>query len=146
MVRSRIFFLLILMFLISCGSRMQETVAETYPDGKPKRVQYFTGEGENKYLAKDVFYYPDGRIKLEGEYGKDGKKNGKWTYWYQNGNKWSEGYFSEGLDDGLRKTWHENGQIHYKGHYDKGKRVGTWTFYDENGKKTKEIDYDKEKE
>ena len=143
MVKSRFLFILMIMFLVSCGSRMQEKVTETYPDGKPKRVQYFKGEGADQYLAKDVFYYPDGRIKMEGEYNKDGKKDGKWIYWYQNGNKWSEGYFSDGLDNGLRKTWHENGQKHYQGHYDKGKRVGTWKFYDENGKMVKEIDYDK---
>ena len=135
-----------LVFLFACQPKLEELVSETYPDGKAKRIQYFKGEGDQRYLARDVFLYPDGTKKVEGWYNQAGKKDGKWTYWYQDGKKWSEGYFTNGIDDKLRTTWHENGQMHYRGKYNKGKRVGTWKFYDENGKVTKEIDYDKEKQ
>lgn len=139
-------FFIIVVILSSCGPKLQERTVDTFPDGKPKRVQFTTGEGELSYIAKEVFYYPNGQRKLEGYYNKDGKKNGKWTYWREDGKLWSEGYFKEGKDDGLRKTWHENGQKHYQGRYDMGTRIGTWKFWDESGKLVKEIDYDKEKQ
>ena len=140
-----IFFLLLIAFLASCGPKLTDRVVEAYPDGKPKRVQYYTDSPENSYLAREIFYYANGQKKMEGNYNEEGKKHGKWIYWREDGTKWSEGYFYEGKDDGLRKTWHENGARHYEGRYDKGDRIGTWRFWDESGKLVKEIDYDTEK-
>jgi antitoxin component YwqK of YwqJK toxin-antitoxin module len=142
----RMIFLLIIVVMSACGPKLQERVIEKYPDGKPKRVQYYTPETENSYLAREVFYYENGQKKMDGEYNKDKKKHGKWLYWREDGKKWSEGYFYEGKDDGWRTTWHENGGKHYEGRYNKGVRIGTWKFYDESGKMVKEIDYNKEKE
>lgn len=139
------FFLLSFVLLFaSCGPKLQEKIVETYPDGKPKRVQYYTPGTENSYMAREIFYYQNGMKKMDGTYDKNNLKHGKWTYWREDGKKWSEGYFYEGKDDGIRRTWHENGNRHYEGRYDKGVRKGTWKFWDENGKLVKEIDYDKE--
>lgn len=140
----KLFFLVIVILVSSCGPKLQEKTAETYPDGKPKDVQYIAGEGDNSYVAREIFYYQNGQKKMEGSYNKEGKKNGKWIYWREDGKIWSEGYFKDGKDDGLRTTWHENGQKHYVGKYNNGTRVGTWKFYDESGKLVKEIDYNKE--
>lgn len=140
----RFLYLLSLLVLASCGPRMEEVVTEKYPDGTPKRIDFFSGEGTTKYIAKSVFYYESGKKRVEGHYNAEGKKDGKWLYWYENGNKWSEGYFTNGLDDKKRTTWHENGELHFTGRLDQGKRVGIWKFFDENGKMTKELDYDKE--
>jgi antitoxin component YwqK of YwqJK toxin-antitoxin module len=133
---------LVLVFLAACSEKLEERVTETFDDGKTKRVQYFKGEGEDRYMKKDLFYYENGNKRVEGEYNKEGQKDGKWTYWYEDGKKWSEGYFSEGLNHKKRTTWHENGEMHYTGTYDKGKRVGVWKFYSEEGELVKEIDYD----
>jgi len=140
----KIIFIALVILVSACGTKLQEKTIEAFPDGKPKRVQFSTGEGESAYVAKEVFYYQNGQKKLEGAYNRDGKKHGKWTYWREDGKLWSEGYFDEGKDDGMRKTWHENGQKHYQGKYNSGKRIGTWKFWDENGNLVKEIDYDKE--
>lgn len=140
----KLVYLFVIIFLASCGQKLQERVIESYPDGSPKRVQYYTPDPENGYLAKEVFYYENGHKKLIGYYNQDKKKHGKWIYWREDGKKWSDGYFYEGKDDKMRRTWHENGGKHYRGRYDKGTRVGTWRFWDENGKMVKEIDYNKE--
>lgn len=137
---------MIILLLVSCGDNLLERVVESYPDGKPKRVQYYTKGPEESYMAREVFYYQNGQKKIDGYFNKDKKRHGKWLYWREDGKKWSEGYFYEGKDDGMRRTWHENGSKHYEGRYDKGNRVGIWKFYDESGKMVKEIDYDKEKE
>jgi antitoxin component YwqK of YwqJK toxin-antitoxin module len=140
----KILYLMALVILASCATRLDEVVSESYPDGTPKRIDYYAGEDTNRYIAKVVFYYENGQKRVQGSYNSDGKKDGKWVYWYENGNKWSEGYFNEGLDDNKRTTWHENGQLHFTGRLDNGKRIGVWKFYDETGRLTKELDYDKE--
>ncbi len=142
----RILYGLFIFVLVSCGPDLQERLIESYPEGQKKRVQYYTPDTENSYMAREVFYYENGNKKMDGYYNADGKKHGKWTYWREDGKIWSEGYFNEGKDDKMRRTWHENGQKHYEGRYKNGTRVGKWKFYDESGKLVKEIDYDKEQE
>ena len=41
---------------------------------------------------------------------KNGKKDGLWTPWYENGQKESEETFKDGKRDGLGTWWYENGQ------------------------------------
>ena len=41
---------------------------------------------------------------------KNGKKDGLWTSWYENGQKESEETFKDGKRDGLGTWWYENGQ------------------------------------
>jgi len=41
---------------------------------------------------------------------KNGKKDGLWTSWYENGQKESEETFKDGKRDGLWTWWYENGQ------------------------------------
>ena len=42
---------------------------------------------------------------------KDGKKNGKWTEWYENGQMASEGSYQEDKKNGKWTAWYKNGQI-----------------------------------
>jgi antitoxin component YwqK of YwqJK toxin-antitoxin module len=145
-MRKFFFLFSLIIFISSCGKKMEEVVLETWPDGKAKRVQYFIGEGSDRYLAKERFYHQDGKLKIEGSYNRERKRDGKWTYWYQDGKKWVDGQYKNGEWDKKYTNWHENGQKHYEGMYDKGKRIGVWKFYDESGKMVKEIDYDKEQQ
>ena len=95
-------FLAFVILVTACGPNLQEKTIESYPDGTHKRVQFTSGEGETAYVAKEVFYYQNGQKKLEGTYNKDGKKNGKWIYWREDGKIWSEGYFAEGRQQDRR--------------------------------------------
>jgi antitoxin component YwqK of YwqJK toxin-antitoxin module len=117
-------------------------VEETYPGGSPKVEKYYVGEGANKEMVKQVTYYPNKQKQMEGEF-KDSLRDGYWVYYYDNGNKWSEGSYIKGLDQGKRTTYYQNGAKRYQGDYKEGKRVGIWVFYDSTGKQLKEIDYDK---
>ncbi len=92
-------------------------------------------------MIKEEAFYQNGYMRYEGEFDKDGKRHGEWTYWYENGNVWSEGYFSHGKSDGIRKGYHVNGQKYFKGEYDKGQQTGIWTFWDENGTLVKEENF-----
>jgi antitoxin component YwqK of YwqJK toxin-antitoxin module len=139
-MRTKLAFLsLIVFYLYSCRSE-HKVVEETNPDGSPKRVCIYKGDGASRELIKETTYYPNGKPQMEGTY-KEGQRDGKWTYWHENGNLWSEGLFKTGKADGKRTTYFVNGKVQYEGTYKEDMRVGVWRFFDENGRLLKEADY-----
>jgi antitoxin component YwqK of YwqJK toxin-antitoxin module len=126
---------LILSIFFSCQQK-PEKKTETYEDGAPKMEQYFVEDN----LTKEVTYYKNQQKRYEGEY-LDGKRHGRWVYWYPNGNVWSEGFFYQGENDSIRIVYHENGNKYYSGKYKKGQRTGVWKFWDEEGNFIKKVDY-----
>ena len=73
---------------------------------------------------------------------KDGKQDGLWTMWYENGQKRWEGTYKGGKLDGLVTIWWENGQKmdEINGIVD-GERNGKSTSWYENGQKKSEGNY-----
>ncbi len=139
-MKIKFMFVTLLMFaMVSCHFETK-VVDESYPDGSPKRICTYRGEGENRELIKETTFYPNKQQQMEGTY-KDKKRDGKWTYWYENGKLWSEGSFVGGKSDGKRTTYFENGKVRYEGFYKEDMRVGKWRFFDENGRLLQEADY-----
>ncbi len=139
-MKTKILFITLLVFsMISCKFE-HKVVEETYPDGSPKRVCVYKGSGDGRELIKETTYYPNKQAQMEGTY-KDKKRDGKWTYWYENGKLWSEGSFIGGKSEGKRTTYFENGKVRYEGYYKVDMRVGKWRFFDENGRLLQEVDY-----
>jgi len=126
--------------LLSCGSRVKRHVAEYHDNGAPRLVTFYKYHGSDSLLVREEWYYPDSALRLEGSYA-EGKKDGVWKAWYQDGTPWSIGEFRNGLSDGFRMVYHENGQLYYEGNYTKGKRSGHWEFFNSKGEKVKELDY-----
>lgn len=85
--------------------------------------------------------YPSGIVKMKGFY-INGKREGQWVSFFENGQKQSEGFFKNGLRDGKALVYYQNGQLYYEGYYKDGKEVGKWIFFDQQGKKLQEKDYD----
>lgn len=127
--------------LYACSPEIQRIVVQTYPDGSVELEQYFVFRHNDSILIKEIGFYPDGQKRIEGEF-KDGKRQGKWTYWYDNGNRWSQASYKAGILDGKSTVWHENGSKYYEGRYRNGNRAGHWRFWDKDGNLTKEISYD----
>ncbi|HNY03134.1 MAG TPA: hypothetical protein PKG48_11130 [Bacteroidales bacterium] len=130
---------ILLFALVSCRSE-HKVIEETWPDGTPKRVCIYHGRGKDKELIRETTYYANKQIQMDGTY-KDDKREGQWTYWYENGNKWSEGVFVKGKSEGRRVTYFENGKVRYEGYYKDDNRVGKWRFFDETGRLLQEVDY-----
>jgi antitoxin component YwqK of YwqJK toxin-antitoxin module len=129
----------LILSLASCRFE-NKVIEETYPDGSTKRLCVYLGKGQGRELLKETTYYPNKQPQMEGTY-KDNKRDGKWTYWYENGKLWSEGMFVKGKSDGKRTTYFENGKVRYDGFYKEDMRVGKWRFFDESGRLLKELDY-----
>ena len=94
-------------------------------------------------LYKDLAvleYYDNGQKKSVG-ISKDGKKDGLWTYWRDNGQKMQDVTYKNGEQNGLQIWYFKNGQKKYKGTKKDGKKYGLWIWWYENGQKESEITY-----
>jgi antitoxin component YwqK of YwqJK toxin-antitoxin module/GH24 family phage-related lysozyme (muramidase) len=67
------------------------------------------------------------------QYTHDGKKDGIWEWYYDNGNLWSKGSYINGLRDGYFEYYGVDGELLYKGYYKDDKMDGIWEEYYENG-------------
>ncbi|MBA9073781.1 TonB family protein [Flavobacterium gossypii] len=87
-------------------------------------------------------YYRSGKLYGEGKTvdSLGFNKIGKFTTYYENGNKKSEGSYNKSTPTGPHKTWHENGKLEMDGEYfETEKSVGNLRinqFYDAKGKQT----------
>ncbi len=130
----------ILILLGSCGQTFEGKVESAYHDGTPKVISYYSKDNPD-VLVRQKMFYTNKQLRIDGFF-KDGKKHGKWTYYYENGVLWSEGYFKNGEIDGKNKSYHLNGKIAVKGSFDEGVRIGKWYYYNEDGSLEKEVNYD----
>ena len=82
-----------------------------------------------------VIDYDENRVKSMTGYYKDGLRDGKWTYFYQNGQLEQKGkYSNDGLKKGKWKAYHSNGNLKEIGLFDhNGDMTGKWKYYDELG-------------
>lgn len=126
---------------MSCNVQLEEVIEESYPDGNPKLVKYYTKK--DRSLVKETTYYPNQQKQSEGEI-KDEKMDGQWSFWFQNGQIWTTAQYKENIKQGKQTVWHDNGQKYYEGLFKDNERVGIWKFWDSSGVLSKTIDYDKE--
>jgi len=141
MKRIAFFLIIVLISFTACRGKLHKQIKETYPDGSPKTELYFRGDGASQKLVKEIKYYQNHQKQDEGEY-KDSLRDGKWTYWREDGKLWSEGYFKKDLREGKGTVYYEDGKKFYECEYKNGARCGTWRFWDENGKLKNTVDYD----
>lgn len=127
--------------MFSCKGKTTKVVEEKYPDGSPKTERFYKEEDQKKELVKEIKYYDNHQKQYEGDF-KSEKRNGKWTYWREDGKIWSEGTFKDGLRNGPGKVYYEDGKVYYECEYKNDIRCGVWHFYNEEGKEMKVVDYD----
>ncbi len=134
--------LLLITSLFSCQSDLQEVIEERWEDGSPRIVRTYAPSADTLIIVKELSYYPNGQVRLKGSF-LEGERHGHWVYYYDNGKRWSEGHYVNGLEDKKRRVWHHNGQLNYEGMFRMGKKVGVWRFFDEHGNLITEEDYGK---
>ena len=99
----------------------------------------------NDLVQRDGIYYEKfsdvpftGEIKgLDRGKLKDGKFQGSWVHYHENGQLWMKGEYN-GLQEGLWVSYWENGQLYSRGHYKNGRKYGQWVFYNDLGSPDKE--------
>lgn len=136
----RILFLIFTLALFSCETPIQEKIEETHPDNTPKKVSYYQEIDGKEQLVKQKEFHLNGQLKMSGKL-KDGKRDGKWMAYFEDGKPQSEGFFSDGKRAGMAKVYFPNGQLRYEGKYEANKEIGHWKFYNEKGELVKEKDF-----
>mgnify|MGYP001170638531 CR=1 FL=1 len=87
---------------------------------------------------------------VKGKY-VNGKKEGSWKYYAENGKVIKKGKYKEGKEEGLWKFYdveyyYSKGKVQIIGKYKEGKEEGLWKYFDLNGKIDTEVNYKKGKE
>ena len=101
----------------------------------------FTGEvsGSEKGSFKNgkregawVSYHDDGQLESKGNY-KNGMREGAWVGYWGNGQLKYSGNNTNGKNEGAWVYYYNNGRLSSKGKYKNGEFEGEWIFYHENG-------------
>ena len=79
-------------------------------------------QDHKKTNGKYTEYYDNGQKQCEWNY-KDRKKEGKQEGWYENGQKQYERNYKNGAHEGTEKGWRHNGEKNYEHNYKDGKLV-----------------------
>lgn len=124
------FFVLIIM-LVACQGADNPEVENNEGDTTTDTLDTIAPEATE--VNKSVEYHPNGNIKMEGKLNDNGRREGLWIAYYENGTKWSESYYVDGLRDGHNLSFYPNGRIRYIGEYKQDVKVGTWKFYNDDG-------------
>ena len=74
------------------------------------RESVFYTKDKNKPYNGEVFSLHENGGKKENGILKDGKRNGLWTGWYENGQKWVETTYKDGKGISS-KRWNEDGSV-----------------------------------
>jgi antitoxin component YwqK of YwqJK toxin-antitoxin module len=93
-----------------------------------------------RFDGKFIRWWENGQKHQEKNY-KDGILDGKWTDWWADGSTYFEKNYKDGKKDGKWIEWHKNGQIKIDSNYKDGKLDGKYTQWYENGQKDGEGNY-----
>ena len=110
------------------------TVIDHHENGQLSLEQIYA----NGVVTKETHWYESGKIKAEGSGRKYEEPDGKWTRWYENGNKEFEEHFKNGKRDGKWNRWYASGQMDTDWSHRDDKPSGKWTSWHENGQKSSE--------
>lgn len=149
----QIFLILLATAILSCSNDTEK------PDVKVSAPAVIPSQQQNTYQVtipgtatgndsipengEYVKKYENGQIQMQGMM-KNGKREGLWKSFYEDGTPWSQTTFKEGKKDGPTTTWYENGKKRYEGNYKNDSESGIWKYYDEKGVFIKDFDYDKQ--
>ena len=64
---------------------------------------------------------------------KNGKREGAWVRYFDNGQLSDKGNFKNGKIEGAMVSYHKNGQLSGKGNFKNGKAEGVWVGYYKDG-------------
>jgi len=87
-----------------------------------------------------LFYERSSRTPFTGEvrgrgFIQDGRRDGPWIFFDDNGQRLSAGDFKAGQEDGPWVFFHPNGQMESRGAFKDGKQDGAWDFFNPDGTK-----------
>ena len=89
-------------------------------------------EGLYYKKSNDVSFTGKTTGQIQGSF-KDGKEDGPWVGYHDNGRVREKGTYKDGKPEGPWVYYHDNGQLWSKGTYKDGKMDGPWVNYKSDG-------------
>ncbi|MDG1331021.1 MAG: hypothetical protein P8P74_01740 [Crocinitomicaceae bacterium] len=117
-----------LSILIACGEEEEKKrpVVE-----EPVKEEVLTETKNGKFTE----YYPGKKkIKFQGRQDAEGRRDGIWYFYDENGAQISMTEYRHGIRNGVSLKKFPNGAVHYTGEYKDDIQVGIWKTYDISGK------------
>lgn len=131
----------VLLKVIKYGDSNIAFVITYHYNTNTKREEYFCVLDSNSNCKTTTglykSYYKSGRLLQIGIYNDNGKGNGEWIYYYENGNISQKFNLQNGVYEGQYESYYENGKQKSKGIYNNDRKSGIWLEYDINEKVTK---------
>jgi antitoxin component YwqK of YwqJK toxin-antitoxin module len=93
-----------------------------------KSIEYEVVDGKRNGIF--ILYNENGFVETLG-YLKENKNHGEWKYYYPNGELESVGIFNDDKPDSVWNWFYMDGTIMQKGSFNEGKKDGEWKSYDE---------------
>ena len=115
------------------------TFSGTYKMGIPVGIhRWFDNQGN---VVKALLYNEKGSEIGEGIITMEGRKEGEWTSFYENGTVKSKGRYTGNLETGIWNYYSASGKLEQTGEYKNGKYEGLWTWFYDNGNVKREEEY-----
>lgn len=115
------------LYINSEGELFTGVLASTKND-----IKFEIAVKEGKKEGKATYYFASGKVMESGEF-KDGEKNEKWTRFNENGTISAIGFYNAGKKHGTWLVYDENGNKRFEMSYNNGEKSGNWTNWDEKG-------------
>ena len=80
------------------------------------------------------YYHDNGQIMMKGLY-ENGESEGEWEYYHNNGQLKTKIFFKNGKKEGPAVYYWSNGQLDAKGNYKNDKSDGDWIYFHSTGEK-----------
>ena len=100
-------------------------------------VCYKAGKKDGRFTK----YSDDGKQPKEQQEFREGKLNGTCIFWYPNGKKKLETHFVDDVQSGLQQAWWDSGQLAVEETFSNGQRNGKRATFDKSGAKLSETEY-----
>lgn len=140
---SKLLLALCLLTLISCTPPSAPTEVTTKKKENavelPNEPETTTAIGTGKDGMQDINLPNIGRISGLQE---NGKREGLWTSYFENGKVRSTSVYVNGLRNGPNEVYFEDGTLYYKGQFKDNVRVGEWIFNEPSGKLLQKVTFD----
>lgn len=113
-------------------------VQAKYPDGTIRMEREIALMSDNSFVNDGSYieYYEDGTKFAEGNF-TEGIMDGDWKYWHPNGQLCKDITYKAGKPDGSHKVFREDGTVESVQVFKDGVRNGEWISYFEDGETVK---------
>lgn len=103
--------------LVCIAQDLERHVVHRHKNGNEKVVVYV--DPDSKERLKEEIFYSNGQLDYVGHY-KNGKEDGDWIYYWENGNLKSKEFYIRGMEHGVMYDYNEKGEPIKKYEYKKG--------------------------